>query len=412
VQFPQLNGVYFYADYCRARLYAASESGGRWTAESPRQTGFSTSAFGEDEAGEIYFTDHGNGAVYRIAASHPSPSLLSLSPAGAVAGAAGFSLTVTGSNFVSGAEVRWNGAARPTTFVNNSQLQATISAEDIAVTGAAQVSVFNPAPGGGLAQALVFEISASPGMSPLIFPGGVVEAAGYQLGMGLAPGTIAAVFGSNLASREEAAINVPLPDSLGGAALRFGTGIAIAPPLFFANPGQLNMQIPWELVGNEAMLWAVAGGQMSPLVSVPLSTFSPGLFSMDGTGTGQGAIQIVSTGGAIAGPAGSFAQPQPSRPARRGEALSIFATGLGPVTNTPPTGGATPLDPLSETTTKPAVTIGGVAQLVTFHGLSPNAVALYQVNIEVAPGTPSGAQVPVVLTIGGKASNTVTVAIE
>jgi uncharacterized protein (TIGR03437 family) len=189
-------------------------------------------------------------------------------------------------------------------------------------------------------------------------------------------------------------------------------GNALAVPIFFASSGQLNVQIPWELQGAEAMLTANVNGVNSAPVAVPLATFSPGLFTMDGSGFGQGAIQIVGTGGALAAPPGAFNQPQPSRPARRGEALSIFATGLGPVTNTPPTGAASPLNPLSETMVAPAVTIGGVAQKVTFHGLTPNAVALYQVNIEVAAGTPSGEQAPVVLTIGGKTSNTVTVAID
>jgi len=409
-QYPQLNGIYFYADYCRARLYAASESSGRWTAESPRQVGFSITAFGEDESGELYFADHAGGAVYRITASHPSPSLLSLSPASTMAGGAGFSLTVTGSNFVPGAEVRWNGSTRPTTFISNSQLQAAISAADIAAGGSVQISVFNPPPGGGLAQPVVFEISASPGVSPLILSGGVVEAAGYRHATGLAPGTIAAVFGERLSSRTEPALSTPLPELLADARLLFAG--APAARIFFASPGQMNVQIPWELQGAEAVLSANVAGAGSPAVSVPLATFSPGLFSMDGSGSGQGAIQIVGTGGALAAPVGAFNQPQPSRPARRGEFLSIFATGLGPVTNTPPTGATTPLAPLSETTAVPTVTIGGVGQTVTFHGLTPNAVALYQVNIEVAAGTPRGAQASVVLTIGGKSSNTVSVAIE
>jgi uncharacterized protein (TIGR03437 family) len=410
LQFPQLSGIYFYADYCRARLYAASENGGRWSAESPRQVGFSITTFGEDEAGELYFADHANGAVYRITANHPSPSLLSLFPAGAMAGAAGFSLTVTGANFVPGAEVHWNGSARATIFISSSQLQAVISAADIAAAGSAQVSVFNPPPGGGLAQAIVFEISAAPGVAPLILPGGVVDAAGYKLVMGLAPGTIAAVFGERLSSRTEAALTAPLPELLGEAKLVFGN--ILAAPIFFASPGQMNVQIPWELQGVEAVLSANVAGVNSPAVTVPLAAFSPGLFSMDGSGSGQGAIQIVGTGGALAAPARAFNLPQPSRPARRGEFLSIFATGLGPVTNTPPTGAATPLTPLSETPTAPSVTIGGISQKVTFHGLTPTAVALYQVNLEVVAGTPGGAQVPVALTIGGKISNTVTVAIE
>ena len=70
----------------------------------------------------------------------------------------GFTLTVTGSNFVSGASVRWNGSARTTTFVSASQLTATIAAADIAAAGTAQVTVANP--DGSVSNALSFTITA------------------------------------------------------------------------------------------------------------------------------------------------------------------------------------------------------------------------------------------------------------
>jgi uncharacterized protein (TIGR03437 family) len=68
-------------------------------------------------------------------------------------------LTVNGSNFVNGAVVRWNGADRQTMFVNGTQLTAAIPASDIASAGTASVTVFNPAPGGGLSNALSFTIN-------------------------------------------------------------------------------------------------------------------------------------------------------------------------------------------------------------------------------------------------------------
>ncbi len=88
----------------------------------------------------------GRWGVYRAT---PVPVLTSLSPSSAAVGGAGFTLTVTGSHFVNGSQIRWNGAARPTTFVNGGQLQALIPASDIATTGVASVTVVNPAPGLG-----------------------------------------------------------------------------------------------------------------------------------------------------------------------------------------------------------------------------------------------------------------------
>jgi hypothetical protein len=82
--------------------------------------------------------------------NNPAPFVSSLSPPTVIAGGIAFSLQVDGSNFVNGSVVRVDGSDRSTTFVNSSQLTATITAGDIAVAGAPTITVFNPAPGGGL----------------------------------------------------------------------------------------------------------------------------------------------------------------------------------------------------------------------------------------------------------------------
>jgi hypothetical protein len=73
-----------------------------------------------------------------------------VSPQAVIPGGAAFTLTVRGANFVSGAVVNWNGAARTTTFISAGELQAQILASDVAVPGSALVTVTNPLPGGGL----------------------------------------------------------------------------------------------------------------------------------------------------------------------------------------------------------------------------------------------------------------------
>ena len=92
---------------------------------------------------------------------NPVPALTSTLPVSAPAGAAALSLTVNGSGFVASSIVRWNGADRVTTFVSSTQLRAAISASDLAAPGTAQISVFNPAPGGGLSPSRPFSIVAS-----------------------------------------------------------------------------------------------------------------------------------------------------------------------------------------------------------------------------------------------------------
>src|SRR5205823_211361 len=76
-------------------------------------------------------------------------------------GSAGFTLTVNGTGFVSGSVVNWNGSARATTFVNSSQLTASILASDIATASTASVTVVNPSPGGGTSNIVFFPITTS-----------------------------------------------------------------------------------------------------------------------------------------------------------------------------------------------------------------------------------------------------------
>ena len=104
------------------------------------------------------------GSTFTINASNPVPTISSLSPSSATAGGAAFTLYVTGTGFLSGSVVNWNGAARTTTFVSATQLSAAITATDIANAGTTQVTVFNPAPGGGTSAGSAFIIN---GLSPM-----------------------------------------------------------------------------------------------------------------------------------------------------------------------------------------------------------------------------------------------------
>ena len=74
---------------------------------------------------------------------------------------AAFTLTVNGTGFVSGSVVNWNGSARTTTFVNSSQLMATIPASDIATASTASVTVVNPGPDGGTSNVVFFAITVA-----------------------------------------------------------------------------------------------------------------------------------------------------------------------------------------------------------------------------------------------------------
>ncbi len=344
-----------------------------------------------------------NAAAFTI--NDPIPALSSLSPPGAAAGGPALTLAVNGSNFVSSSVVLWNGSARPTKFISGAQLQASIPASDISAPGTSQITVFNPPPGGGLSAALTFTIVAP----PVISSGGLVSAASFN-SQPQPAGAIVALFGTNLAGATTKASTVPLPTTLGGVTVRLN---GVAAPLFFVSPLQINFQIPWELQWQaQASLTVESGGVSSTPMPITLGPFQPAIFTTNMQGSGQGAILLSGTA-VVAAPAGALpgSQPAPRSSANRPSFVEIYATGLGAVTNTPPSGSPSPVSPLS-TTILPTVTIGSVPATVTFSGLAPGYVGLYQVNVQVPAGAPVGDAVPVVLTIGGVASNTVTMAVQ
>jgi glucose/arabinose dehydrogenase len=72
--YPQLEAIYFYADYCSGRIWGAIDQGnGRWESQELLDTGFNISTFGEDEAGELYVADHSGGTLHQIVGG-PTPT--------------------------------------------------------------------------------------------------------------------------------------------------------------------------------------------------------------------------------------------------------------------------------------------------------------------------------------------------
>ena len=100
--------------------------------------------------------------------NNPVAIISSISPTTIPAGGADFTLAVNGSNFVSGAKVRWNGADRSTTYLSPTQLTAVIAAADIAASGTASVTTFNPTPGGGSSGSKTFTITVATNPAPSV----------------------------------------------------------------------------------------------------------------------------------------------------------------------------------------------------------------------------------------------------
>jgi hypothetical protein len=97
--------------------------------------------------------------TFTVNGTTPAPSLSSLSATSALVGAAAFTLTVNGANFVNGSTVKWNGSSRTTTYVSTGQLKAAILATDLATAGTFPVTVVNPSPPVGPSNALDFTVN-------------------------------------------------------------------------------------------------------------------------------------------------------------------------------------------------------------------------------------------------------------
>ena len=195
------------------------------------------------------------------------------------------------------------------------------------------------------------------------------------------------------------------PEALAGSLT-----VAGAPaPLYFVSPGQINFQIPYETVSNAPVPVVISqGSQVSNAITLNMARVSPGLFSTNQQGSGQGAIRIAG-GATIAAPMGAFPE---SRPVKAGDVIEIYCTGLGSVSPNGITGGAASAMNLQTTISQPSVTIGGKTGIVLFSGLAPGVAGLYQVDVQIPQGVTPGDAVPLVLTILGVQSNTVTIAVQ
>ena len=276
---------------------------------------------------------------------------------------------------------------------------------------------------------------------PVVSEHAVVNAASLipfgSPGHAVVPGSMVSIFGSNFTDGEHfEAETIPLPFTLGGVSVTFN---GIPAPLYGVWPDQINAQLPWGLTASAlqplnaqpgsqqvsstaTLVVENANGSSDPSV-VEFSTFSPAIFTTSGTGAGQGTVFFSNTSDLVA-PVGFLGN---SRPAKAEAILTIYANGLGPV-DPPIEDGYNSCGPAGDclpdfsnlvlrgTMTRPVITIGGVLvpdENVFFSGLSPQNVALYQVDVRAPQGLPSGDAVPIIIRMGELESRAdVTIAIE
>jgi uncharacterized protein (TIGR03437 family) len=233
--------------------------------------------------------------------------------------------------------------------------------------------------------------------------GGVVNAASFAKNQAVAPGSLVSVFGANLTSTTAQAGSIPLSTSMANVSVTFN---GVPAPLLFVshsavNGDQINAQLPWEIPSSSTVQAVVSNaGTASAPVSFPVTSTAPGIFAVDfGVGT---AIAYSNSDYQLAAPAGSIPGLN-THPAKIGDtnALVILATGLGPVTPAVYTGNNVTDGQFHTTVTMPTVLVGQVPAKVLFSGMSPSFVGVYQLNVVIQPGTPTGDNVPLQLQMNG-----------
>jgi uncharacterized protein (TIGR03437 family) len=266
----------------------------------------------------------------------------------------------------------------------------------------------------GLALGMAVLVSIAHAQAPAVNAGGVVNDGGYAT-QGVAPGSIIAIFGTNLASKLAIGDTIPLSGTLDTVtSVTFnGTGAG----LFYVSPTQMDAQLPWEaLPGGTVNVVVTTTAGTSAAQTVNVLTSQPGIFTANQSGTGQ-AVATDNADGSWAAPSGSIpgvnAHPfSIATQGQNGHAIILWCTGLGAVSNQPASSAGAPGPPnLAQTTTQPIVMIGGVQAQVLFSGLAPGFVGENQVDVLLGPNTPTGSAVPVTIQINGATSNQVTIAI-
>jgi uncharacterized protein (TIGR03437 family) len=227
---------------------------------------------------------------------------------------------------------------------------------------------------------------------PAIAPNGVKNAASYM--PNISPGSLAAIFGSNLATSTTIEATAPLPLTFAEASVSVNGKAA---PILYASPSQINFQVPWETAVGTASVTVSVDGTTSAAATVPVLAAAPGIYSYP-------------SGAAIAQNY-DFSLNTPANPAHVGSYLIAYLTGSGPVTPPVADGANTPSTGLVQPTTTPiSVTIGGATAIVLGSALASGFVSLWQLNISVPSGLAAGSY-PMVVTIGGQVSNSATVSI-
>jgi uncharacterized protein (TIGR03437 family) len=215
------------------------------------------------------------------------------------------------------------------------------------------------------------------------------NAASYAVGA-VSPGENIVIFGTNIGPTPLVSGQLTAAkafDTIAGDTQVFFDGVAS--PVLYASAGQTSVMVPYGVAGRTSTTITLAyKGVKSAAVNFNVVATAPGIYTLNQSGTGPGAIlnQNLTT------------VPTPATPAPKGSTVAVYMTGEGLTVGNVDGAIATTLNrPVANVT----ATVGGVAATVAYAGTSPGIVnGVIQVNVTIPATAPSGPTVPILITIG------------
>ena len=208
----------------------------------------------------------------------------------------------------------------------------------------------------------------------------------------VAPGGLISVYGQQMSPVNLATSQIPLPTALGQSCLTVN-GVPV--PVLFVSSQQINGQLPFNVSGNAVMTLKTPGG-VSNNFNFTILPAAPSIFRSGTAGPDTGLATIVR--------ADNNQFITPTNPIHPNDSIIIYATGLGPTQPAVDAGMPAPADPLPAAIIVPTITLGGTALNVTYAGLVPGEVGVYQINATVPLKVPQGLNIPLVITQGGSST--------
>jgi len=204
----------------------------------------------------------------------------------------------------------------------------------------------------------------------------------------VAPGGLISVYGQQMSPVNMATQEIPLPTALGESCLTVN-GVPL--PILFVSSQQINGQLPFNVDGSATMVLHTPGG-VSDNYNFTIYEAAPSIFRSGTAGPLTGLATVIR--------ADDNQLVTPTNPIHPNDTIIIYATGLGRTQPSVDAGQPAPSDPLAGAIIAPLVSLGGMALNVTYAGLVPGEVGVYQINATVPLKVPQGMEIPLVIDQG------------